>query len=224
MSHIDRDFPRPAPERIRAYHGVTAATAHEAYGRRGALDSAIKPLYPGMKLIGPAFPLGCPPGDNLTLHAALKLARPGDVLVCDGAGFSEQGLFGDVMASCAKGLGLAGLVVDGGVRDAETIRGIGFPVFSRAISIKGAVKENLGPIGRAVVVGGITVHPGDLVIGDDDGVVVIPLAEIEPVLAASREREAKEVRFREALLAGKTTWDMLDLNRILQAKGVDFQL
>lgn len=215
------DHPRPSPDLVRAFAGVSAATAHEAQGRTGALASAIKPIYPGMRLLGPAFTCECPPGDNLTLHAALKFARPGDVIVCAAGGFTEQGLFGDVMASCAKGNGIAGLLVDGGVRDGATIRDIGFPVFARALSIVGTVKETLGAIGRPVVVGGVSVNPGDLIVGDDDGVVVVPLATAEAVLAAARERERKEERFREALLAGKTTWDLLNLDALLHGKGIE---
>lgn len=211
-------------ELLASFASVTAATAHEAMGRRGALASAIKPIRSGMRVLGPAFTCVCPAGDNLTLHAALKLARPGDVLVCAAAGFTEQGLFGDVMASCAKGKGLAGLVVDGGVRDTADIHRIGFPVFSRSISIKGAVKETLGALNQPVVVGGELVSPGDLIIGDDDGVVVIPAARIEETAAACVEREKKEARFREALLQGNTTWEMLNLNALMEKKGSSFRL
>lgn len=207
-----------------SYANVTAATAHEAMGRKGALDSAIKPIRSGMRVFGTAFTCICPAGDNLTLHAALKLSKPGDVLVCGAAGFTEQGLFGDVMASCAKGKGIAGLVVDGGVRDAADIHRIGFPVFSRSISIKGAVKETLGAINQPIVVGGELVSPGDLIIGDDDGVVVIPAALIEETAAACVEREKKEARFREALLQGNTTWEMLNLNALMEKKGSSFRL
>ncbi|MCU4181833.1 4-carboxy-4-hydroxy-2-oxoadipate aldolase/oxaloacetate decarboxylase [Bosea sp. BH3] len=224
MSKIDIDFPRPTKAQIEAFAKISAATAHEAFDRGGAVDSAIKPIYPGLRVLGAAFTLSSPPLDNLTLHAALKLAKPGDVLVCDATGFTEQGLFGDVMASCAVGRGIAGLVVDGGVRDASTIREIGFPVFSRSISVKGAVKENLGTLAKPIVLGGLTVNPGDLVIGDDDGVTIIPLAQVDAVLEASKAREEKEARFRAALLTGKTTWDMLDLGAVLRRKGVEFDI
>ena len=206
------------------YRTVTAATAHEAMGRKGALDSAIKPIRHGMRVLGPASTCACPPGDTLTLHAALKLARPGDVIVCAAAGFTEQGLFGDVMASAAKGKGIAGLVVDGGVRDSSEISRLGFPVFSRSISIKGAVKETLGQLNQPVVVGGELVSPGDLIIGDDDGVVVIPRALIAETAETSAERERKEERFRAALLQGNTTWDMLNLNAVMERKGISFRL
>src|SRR5690606_31047902 len=116
---------RGAPAQdITMYEGVTAATAHEGMGRRGAMDSAIKPIRQGMTILGRAYTCQCHPGDNLTLHAALNLAQPGDVIVCDAGGFTEQGLFGDVMASCAVGRRIVGLVVDGGVRDSSTIHKI----------------------------------------------------------------------------------------------------
>ncbi|MBN9062630.1 MAG: 4-carboxy-4-hydroxy-2-oxoadipate aldolase/oxaloacetate decarboxylase [Rhizobiales bacterium] len=205
---------------LEAYASNSAATAHEAMERRGALDSAIKPVRRGMRVLGPAFPCLCLPGDNLTLHAALKMAKPGDVIMCAAAGFTEQGLFGDVMASCAKGKGIAGLVVDGGVRDGATIAEIGFPVFTRALSIKGSVKEALGTLNKPTVVGGVLVEPGDLVIGDDDGVVVVPKAEIADIAIAYKQREEKEARFRRELLQGKTTWDMLNLGELMRKKGI----
>ena len=207
-----------------AYASVASATAHEAMERRGALDSSIKPVRRGMKVLVPAFTCVCPPGDNLTLHAALKMAKAGDVIVCASAGFTEQGLFGDVMASCAMGKGIAGLVVDGGVRDGATIAEIGFPVFARALSIKGSVKETLGALNKPIVAGGMLVEPGDLVIGDDDGVCIVPKAEIAAIAAASKTREEKEARFRRELLQGKTTWDMLNLSELLRKKGIELNI
>ncbi|ODT46908.1 MAG: 4-hydroxy-4-methyl-2-oxoglutarate aldolase [Methylobacterium sp. SCN 67-24] len=207
-----------------AYASVASATAHEAMERRGALDSSIKPVRRGMKVLGPAFTCVCPPGDNLTLHAALKMAKAGDVIVCASAGFTEQGLFGDVMASCAMGKGIGGLVVDGGVRDGATIAEIGFPVFARALSIKGSVKETLGALNKPIVAGGMLVEPGDLVIGDDDGVCIVPKAEIAAIAAASKTREEKEARFRRELLQGKTTWDMLNLSELLRKKGIELNI
>jgi 4-hydroxy-4-methyl-2-oxoglutarate aldolase len=189
-------------------------------GRVGAMDSAIKPIRHGVRTVGRAFTCRCHPDDNFTLHAALKLAKPGDVIVCDAGGFTEQGLFGDVMASCAMGLGIAGLVVDGGVRDSATIYEIGFPVFSRGVCMKGTVKETFGSVNEPVSVGGVIVHPGDLVIGDDDGVVVVPKDQIESLIQPCVEREKKEARFREELMSGKTTWDMLNLGAVAQAKGL----
>lgn len=224
MPAITRDFTRPTPAQIEAFRTIGAATAHEAFGRQGAVDSAIKPIYPGIRVLGPAFTLQTPPGDNLTLHAALKLAKPGDVLVIDAGDYTEQGSFGDVMATSALALGLAGLVTNGGVRDAASIRDLGFPIFSRSVSIKGTIKETLGPINQPIIFGGITVHPGDLVIGDDDGLVIIPYAEIDKVLEVSNQREAKEAGIRAELAKGRTTWDISNFNALLKRNGVDIEL
>lgn len=223
MTSIRTDFPRPTPEQVAAFATIGAATVHEALGRRGAVDSAIKPIWPGLRIVGAAFPLKTQPGDNLTLHAAMKLARPGDVLVVDAGDYTEQGSFGDVMATSAQSLGLAGLVTNGGVRDAAAIRDIGFPIFSRAISIKGTVKATLGPIAQPIVVGGVTVHPGDLIVGDDDGLVVVPLDEVEAVLTASHARLEKEERLRAELQSGKTTWDIGNYDALLAQTGQSLQ-
>ncbi|MBK3801849.1 4-carboxy-4-hydroxy-2-oxoadipate aldolase/oxaloacetate decarboxylase [Azospirillum brasilense] len=223
MTSIRTDFPRPTPEQVAAFATIGAATVHEALGRRGAVDSAIKPIWPGLRIVGAAFPLKTQPGDNLTLHAAMKLARPGDVLVVDAGDYPEQGSFGDVMATSAQSLGLAGLVTNGGVRDAAAIRDIGFPIFSRAISIKGTVKATLGPIAQPIVVGGVTVHPGDLIVGDDDGLVVVPLDEVEAVLTASHARLEKEERLRAELQSGKTTWDIGNYDALLAQTGQSLQ-
>lgn len=224
MTQIARDFPRPTKEQIEAFRQIGAATAHEAMGRRGAVDSAIKPIYPGIRVLGPAFTIQTPPGDNLTLHAALKLAKPGDVIVVDAGDYTEQGAFGDVMATSALSLGIGGLVTNGGVRDAEAIRDLGFAIFSRSISIKGTIKAALGDINQTIVFGGVSIDPGDLVLGDDDGIVVIPREEIDIVLAESRKRDEKEAAIRARLQAGETTWDISNFNALLKRSGVDIEL
>jgi 4-hydroxy-4-methyl-2-oxoglutarate aldolase len=224
MDLIIRDYPRPTAAQVRALASYPAATIHEAMGRRGAMDSRIKAIAPGMKFAGPALTCVCHANDNLTLHAALKIARPGDVIVCAAGDYTEQGLFGDLMASSAIGRSVAALVTDGSVRDRETICEMGFPVFARGICIKGTVKETLGPVNHPVSVGGAIVHPGDIVVGDDDGVVVVPLAEADAVVAACDKREAKEAAVRAACLAGNTTWDVLKLGDLLAAKGIRLDL
>lgn len=197
-----------------------SAVVFDSQGRSGALASRIKPLDRDMKVAGPAFTCVCEPGDNLTLHAALKMAQPGDVLVCDAMGATEQGMFGDVMASCGLGRGLAGLVTDGGVRDRLTIIDVGFPVFAANVCMKGTVKEVLGPINQPVTLGGVLVRPGDLIVGDEDGVVVIAAENADTVLEACRKRAAKEAKLVDAFSGGKTPWDVNDLGGLLRAKGV----
>lgn len=197
-----------------------SAVVFDSQQRSGALASQIKPLGRGMRVAGPAFTCVCEPGDNLTLHAALKMAAPGDVLVCDAGGASEQGMFGDVMASCGLGRGLGGLVTDGGVRDRATIVEVGFPVFAANVCMKGTVKEVLGALNEPVVLGGVLVRPGDLVIGDDDGVVVVAAGNTEEVLEACRARHAKEAELVAAFADGATPWDLNDLGGLLRARGV----
>src|SRR5690606_18793986 len=150
-----------------------AATVHEAQGQKGALSSAIKPLDPAMRLAGPALTVNCRPDDNLAIHYALTIARPGDVIVVDAKGFVEAGAWGDVMTLMARKKGVAGLVIDGSVRDANAIVEMGFPVFSRGISIKGTAKNQPGAVDVPIVCGGVGINPGDVVLGDRDGLVVI---------------------------------------------------
>lgn len=224
-TRIDPDFPRPTPEQIAGFAEIGAATAHEALGRRGALASAIKPIRRGLRLLGPAFPAKGKPGDNLTGHAAISIARPGDVVVYSAEGYVDGAAFGDVMAAAAIERGLAGVVIDGAARDGNILREIELPVFARGLSLRSrGEKAWLGPLAVPVVVGGIEIAPGDLIIGDDDGVVAIPLAEIDRVLKASREREAKEAKLRERLATGEiTTWDLFG-PAILRRKGIEIDI
>lgn len=197
-----------------------SAVVFDSQQRTGALASRIKPLDRAMTVAGPAFTCVCEPGDNLTLHAALKMAQPGDVLVCDAMDATEQGMFGDVMASCGLGRGLAGLVTDGGVRDRLTIIEVGFPVFAANVCMKGTVKELLGPVNEPVTLGGVNVNPGDLIIGDEDGVVVVAAENADAVLDACRKRAATEAGLIAALAGGKTPWEVNNLGGALRAKGV----
>ena len=225
MTHPLADFPRPSPAQIAAFADFGAATVHEAQGRRGALDSAVKPVRPGLRLLGPAFPAKGRPGDNLTAHAVIALARPGDVLVYSVDGFTDGASFGDVMAEAARQRGLGGVVIDGAARDGNILRDIRLPVFARGLSLKSrGEKAWLGPIGVPVVVAGVTVAPGDLVLGDDDGVVIVKREEIDAVATAAQEREAKEAALRGRLERGEiTTWDLFG-PAILRRKGIDITI
>lgn len=190
------------------------ATLHEALGQRGALASAIKPIGRDMTLIGTALTIRTKPGDNLAIHQAVASAQPGEVLVVDYDGSEEFGPFGDVLATAARARGVIGLVIDGRVRDGRELREMGFPVFCRGLSIKATAKLHKGTIGEPVVCGGITVYPGDIVAGDEDGVVVIPRSQLKETLRKSREREDMEEDMRKKLRAGATTLELLRLDPI----------
>jgi 4-hydroxy-4-methyl-2-oxoglutarate aldolase len=186
----------------------TVATVHEAAGRIGALSSAVKAIAPGMKLSGPAYPLSLKPGDNLALHEAIYAAPAGSVLVIDAFDFLESGPFGEIMAVAAQTRGLIGMVTTGSVRDRDAIASLNFPVFAKGICVKGTEKHVPAKLCGYAVLDGVLVHEGDWVLGDSDGVVVIPAADAPLVLKDSIEREAKERLIIERIRQGERTLDV----------------
>lgn len=205
---------------LHALRDLGAATVYEAQGARGALDAGIKPLDPASRLVGPALTVDTRPADNLMLHAALLRARPGDVLVVDAKGFLEAGPWGDVLTAAALKAGVAGLVIHGAVRDAAAIVGLGFPVFCRGLSIKSTGKVQPGRIGEPVCIGDTVIRTGDIVVGDRDGVVIVPAGEAPEVLASAQARERKEAAFREAIERGESTAALLGLVPTLRGMGL----
>ncbi|SDO24453.1 4-hydroxy-4-methyl-2-oxoglutarate aldolase [Janthinobacterium sp. OK676] len=201
---------------LHALRQLGAATIYEAQGAKGALDSGIKPIAPGMRLAGPALTVDTRPADNLMLHYAMLKARPGDVLVVDAKGFLEAGVWGDVFTEQAQRIGLAGLVIHGAVRDAAAMTEAGFPVFSRGLSIKGTGKHQPGRLNVTVTIGDVAIDPGDVIVGDQDGVVVVKRNEVDAVLRKSRQREEKEAQFRQQIRDGATTVDLLGLEETLR--------
>ena len=209
------DFPRAELSIVEEVGANSAATLHEALGQSGTMLGFIKPIYPGMKLFGSALTVDCPPGDNLTIHAAVERARPGDVLVVDFKGFSECGPFGDVLATACRAKGIKGLIIDGCVRDGPVLREMGFPVLARGLNMKAASKKICGSIGIPISCAGVAVSPGDIVVADDDGVVVVPIARAEAVIAAALDRESKEEVLKDQLRGGRTTIELLNLRGLL---------
>lgn len=211
------DFERPSKEDIDALSVFPTATLHEVLGQTGAMPFHIKPIYPGMRLQGAALTVACPPGDNLSIHAAVEHAHPGDVLVVDFKGYVEAGPFGDILATACQAKGIVGIVIDGCVRDGAVLRDMKFPAFARGLNMKGTNKKLLGSLGSVIVCAGVVVSPGDAVVGDDDGVVVIARDRLKSVIAAAAEREQAEEAMRQQLLAGTTTVDLLKLRPLLGA-------
>jgi 4-hydroxy-4-methyl-2-oxoglutarate aldolase len=217
---IRTDFDRPDAELVRQLSRYSSATIHEAQGRLGALDSGIKPIDREMSFCGTAFTLVCAPRDNIMLQVAISYAQPGDVLVASSGDYTEAGQFGDVLANAALARKLGALVTDSGVRDTAEIRRLGFPVFSRSICIKGTVKETVAPLNEPVIIGGVTVRPGDVVRGDADGVVVVKQEDLRSAVTACAAREAAEAGYIEQYKSGKTPIEVSNLGPVLAAKGL----
>lgn len=193
-----------------------SASIYEAQGATGALDSGIKPLSQTMQVFGPAFTVDIRPGDNLMLHYALLHAQPGDVLVVDAKRFVEAGPWGDILTEQAINKGVAGLIINGSVRDAQAIKSLGFSVFCRGLSIKGTAKKQPGKINIPICISDTVINPGDYIFGDEDGVVVVPQKNLETVLKATQERENTEEIYRERIKQGDNTVDLLGLRETIK--------
>ena len=204
---IRTDIERVDASVVDAARALPSAALHEAGGKIGALPLVIKPVGRGFKVCGTAFTVHSPGGDNLWLHRAIALAQPGDVLVVYANGAYEHGYWGEIMTTAAKLRGLNGLVIDGGVRDADLLEQIGFPVFSRGLSIRGTGKDYgaAGWLNAPVMIGNVVVSPGDLIVGDRDGVVAIPRERAAEVVQKAAKREADEAAILKRLEAGETT-------------------
>jgi len=201
------------PEVIRQIAEFDAATLYEAAGQRGMADPAIKPMWEGAKICGPAVTVSCPPRDNLMLHHAVALAAPGSVLVATAERYQYAGAWGEVLSVAAQARGIAGLVIDGAVRDIEAIMERRFPVFSRGLAIGACKKEQIGTLQEPIDLGGVTVRSGDIVVGTGDGVVILDSRSIEQVLRDAIARRERESEIFRQLQAGKTTIEVLNLPR-----------
>lgn len=207
---IARDFARVAPELLRRAAAFQPAILADVAGRRGALHGRIEALRHRMKLVGSALTVEVRPGDNLMIHAAIALAQPGDVLVIDGKGDRSAALMGTIMMNACRQVGIAGVVIDGAVRDSVEIDEMDFPVFSVGTNPNGPTKLASGRIGHPVSVGGVAVRAGDLVIGDADGVVVVEREKVDTLLRAARKKVEDEAARIEAIRQGHTAASWLD--------------
>lgn len=210
LPDIVRDFERVSSDLIRQAAAFQPAILADVAGRRGALHGRIQALRHRMKLAGSALTVEVRPGDNLMIHAAIALAKPGDVLVIDGKGDQSAALMGTIMMNACRQVGIAGVVIDGAVRDSVEIDEMGFPVFSVGTNPNGPTKLASGRIGHPVSVGGVAVRPGDLVIGDADGVVVVEREKVETLLQAAAKKVEDEAARIEAIKQGNTAAKWLD--------------
>jgi 4-hydroxy-4-methyl-2-oxoglutarate aldolase len=210
LSSEAAESPLP-PEVLKALADAPTAILSDALGRWGNMDPAIRPVATGMQCFGPAFTVRCWPADNLTIHRAVEVAARGDVLVIDGGSGRDTALLGDILVYAAHLRGLAGIVLQGLVRDSAAIAAQGLPVFAAGATARGPVKETLGAIREPIQCGGVLVRPGDLVSGDDDGVVVIQREQAEAIAERIRQIHDREEQVKKALAAGNTTVDILGL-------------
>lgn len=197
-----------------------AATIYEAQGATGAIDSAIKPLARGMKMAGPALTLQMRPGDNLMIHYALLYAKPGQVLVINCDGFTGAGIWGDVLTAQAQKIGLAGLVVNGAVRDSDAMIEAGFPVFAKGICIRGTEKKQPGTLNATLLINDCIIQPGDIIVGDADGLVVIEQSRLDDVIRLSQMREEKESLFKTKIMDGASTAELMGLTDVFSQLGL----
>ena len=201
-------------------HGV--ATVHEAQGRTGLMRSYMRPIYPAARVAASAVTVSCQPGDNLMIHAAIEVCQPGDALVVTTTSESDDGMFGELLATSCRAHGIVGLFIDAGVRDVADLTSMNFPVWSKAISAQGTVKASAGSVNINVVCAGAIVHPGDVIIGDQDGVVIVRREAAAEVARLGSERVAKEQKSRERLRAGELGVDFYGLRAKLAELGVQY--
>lgn len=219
---VKRHIPRPAREDVQALAPFGVATLHEAMGRTGLMKPYMRPIYPAAQLCGPAVTVLLHPGDNWMLHVAAEQIQPGDVVVAAVTADCTDGFFGELLATSFRARGAIGLVIDGGVRDVKDLTAMQFPVFSRAISAKGTIKATLGSVNVPVVCAGAIVNPGDVVVADDDGVVVVPAAMAQQAADAAEAREANEADKRAKLAAGVLGLDMYRMREALEKAGLKY--
>jgi 4-hydroxy-4-methyl-2-oxoglutarate aldolase len=217
---VVRNIKRTEPDIVKRLGALGVATAHEAYGRFGLMKPYLRPVWSGAEAAGTAVTVLAQPGDNWMIHVAVEQCQPGDILVVGCTTDNTDGMFGDLLATSLMARGVKGLVIDAGVRDAKSLREMGFPVWSKAISAKGTVKATLGAVNVPVVCAGINVVPGDAVVADDDGVVVIGRKDVADVVTKGEKRVADEEGKRRQLAAGVLGLDMYNMREPLAKAGL----
>jgi len=223
MSHkVVRNIKRPDPEVVRTLGELGVATVHEAQGRTGLMKPYMRPIYPSARAAGTAVTISSQPGDNLMIHAAMEVCKRGDILVVTTTSESTDGMFGELLGVSCEAHGVVGLITDAGVRDTAELTAMDFPVWAKAVSAQGTVKSTAGSVNVPVVCAGMTVNPGDVVVADADGVVVVPREQAAAVAKAGRDRIDKEAKTRERLRNGELGVDFYGLREKLKQLGVSY--
>jgi 4-hydroxy-4-methyl-2-oxoglutarate aldolase len=223
MKHrVVRNIPRADAEMIQRLGKSGVATVHEAQGRVGLMAPYMRPIYPSARLAGSAITISSQPGDNLMIHAAMETCRPGDVLVVTTTSASTDGMFGELLGVSCQAHGVVGLIIDAGIRDTAELTEMSFPVWAKAVSAQGTVKSTAGSVNIPVVCAGAAVNPGDVIVADADGVVVVPRQNAAEVARLSEARVAKEEQTRERLRRGELGVDFYGLRAKLKELGVEY--
>jgi len=217
--HVYKNYDKKRPDLIKEFLEQSVATVHEAMGKRGAMSSEIKPISNGLKICGQAITVKCSPGDNLMLIKAISMAEKGYVIVADMGNIKDSGPFGEVLAVECVTKVIAGLVTNGSIRDSKEVKELNFPVFCTSFSVVGTSKASLGLINHPISCGNVIVNPGDIILGDDDGVVVIPIDEAEEILKQAKLRVEKENKVMSQLRNGQSLFDIYGYQKVFDQLG-----